>query len=239
MAVGRVFHGMEKMSDIQVSADEAEIRARQPDTISTSESFNLLKRFVRRRVASERCDLCSSELAGQHSHLIEPATRQIVCACQACSILFSANADQRYKRIPQRIQFLNDFSLSESEWDSLLIPIGMAFFFRSSTEQRVVALYPSPAGATESLLDLKTWEEFVSHNRVLQEIEPDTEALLVNRVNTAREYYIVPIDECFKLVGLIRTNWHGLSGGKEVWDSIAKFFDGLKSKSNSEAGTNA
>jgi hypothetical protein len=64
----------------------------------------------------------------------------------------------------------------------------------------------------------------------------DVEALLVNRVGRARgfsndEYYIVPIDECYKLVGLIRAHWRGLSGGPEVWEEIAAFFEGLRQRS--------
>jgi hypothetical protein len=42
------------------------------------------------------------------------------------------------------------------------------------------------------------------------------------------EYYIVPIDQCFKLVGLIRSNWRGFSGGTEVWQKIGGFFADLK-----------
>lgn len=113
-----------------------------------------------------------------------------------------------------------------------MIPIGMAFFFRSSVDQKVVALYPSPAGATESLLDLQAWNEIVTGNDMLNEMELDTEALLVNRVNGANDYYLVPIDECFKLVGLIRTKWRGLSGGTDVWVAIGKFFNELKGRSN-------
>jgi hypothetical protein len=41
----------------------------------------------------------------------------------------------------------------------------------------------------------------------------------------------VAIDECFKLVGLIRSRWQGLSGGTEVWREIAEFFNGLKARS--------
>jgi hypothetical protein len=47
----------------------------------------------------------------------------------------------------------------------------------------------------------------------------------------AREYYVAPIDECYKLVGLIRANWRGLSGGAEVWERISRFFCDLKAKS--------
>ena len=111
-----------------------------------------------------------------------------------------------------------------------MIPIGMAFFFHSTAAGKVIALYPSPAGATESLLDLEAWDEIVRDNPALKEMEKDTEALLVNRVKGEREYYIVPIDECYKLVGLIRAYWHGLSGGTEVWEEIGKFFADLKDK---------
>lgn len=120
-----------------------------------------------------------------------------------------------------------------------MIPIGMAFFFRSSLDQRVIALYPSPVGATESLLDLQAWNEIVIGNQTLSEMELDTEALLINRVNGASDYYLVPIDECFKLVGLIRTKWRGLSGGQDVWNAIEKFFNELKGRSNLVGKTDA
>jgi hypothetical protein len=118
--------------------------------------------------------------------------------------------------------------MSDAQWDSLHIPINLAFFFSCSPAGRVIALYPSPAGAIESLLTLETWHELEEDNPILRELEPDAEALLVNRVGQAREYFRVPIDECYKLVGLIRSKWRGLSGGTEVWEEIGRFFAGLK-----------
>jgi hypothetical protein len=50
------------------------------------------------------------------------------------------------------------------------------------------------------------------------------------------EYFIAPVDECFKLVGLIRSNWRGLSGGTEVWMEIGSFFTSLRSKSELVTG---
>ena len=111
-----------------------------------------------------------------------------------------------------------------------MIPIGMAFFFHSTPDGKVVAIYPSPAGPTESLLDLESWQDIVRDNAVLQKMNSDVEALLVNRVGQSREYFLVPIDECYKLVGLIRANWRGLSGGTEVWREIAGFFNELKER---------
>lgn len=202
------------------------------DNNSPRSVVNVLRRFVRpRAIASERCELCSAELPAEHSHLFEPPTRQLFCSCEACAILFSGQAETKYRRVPRRVRFLAGFRLSDAQWESLLIPIDMAFFFQSSPADRTLALYPSPAGATESLLDLSAWATVVEENPVLNELEPDVEALLVNRVRGSSEYYLAPIDECFKLVGLIRANWRGLSGGVEVWREIEKFFAELKAKS--------
>ena len=126
--------------------------------------------------------------------------------------------------------------MSDAQWDGLMVPINMAFFFYSSPRQKVVALYPSPAGPTESLLPLDSWQDIVEENPILSAMEPDVEALLVSRVDRSHgrsnaEYYLAPIDECFKLVGLIRAHWRGLSGGAEVWEEIASFFEGLKHRS--------
>ena len=68
------------------------------------------------------------------------------------------------------------------------------------------------------------------HNLILASMEPDVEALLVNRVGTKREYYLAPIDVCFELVGLIRVHWRGFSGGEIVWEEIDKFFSRLQTK---------
>jgi hypothetical protein len=109
-----------------------------------------------------------------------------------------------------------------------MIPISLAFFSFQSPVNRIVALYPGPAGATESSLRLEAWEEIANANPELKGMEPDVEALLVNRVGQARDYFIVPIDECYKLVGLIRLHWHGLSGGALVWGEIGRFFENLR-----------
>jgi hypothetical protein len=141
----------------------------------------------------------------------------------------------KYKRVSRRAWYLPDFKISDGEWEDLLIPINMAFFFHSSAHGRMVALYPSPAGAVESQLSLDAWSEIATQNPVLKNLEPDIEALLVNRVGHARgsgpaEYFFAPMDECYRLVGLIRTHWKGLSGGNEVWVEIAQLFSALKER---------
>jgi hypothetical protein len=192
---------------------------------------SLLRQFVRRRANTERCELCSAELAEMHSHLMEQGNRQILCACEACALLFCDRADANYLRIPRRILSLVEFQMTDMQWESLMIPINLAFFYFDSAAGKMTAMYPSPAGATESSLSLESWEEIQSQNLPLQTMEPNVEAFLVNRVGSSPEYFLVPIDECFRLVGLIRMHWKGLSGGTEVWQQIERFFTGLRSRS--------
>lgn len=139
--------------------------------------------------------------------------------------------DGRFKVIPRDARALPDFQMSDVEWESLALPIELAFFFYHSPEKKMVAMYPSPAGATESLLPLTAWESLARQNAVLQNLAPDVEALLVNRVRETRAYYIAPIDKCFELVGAIRMHWRGFSGGEEVWLEIDRFFSQLKETS--------
>jgi Family of unknown function (DUF5947) len=193
----------------------------------------VLRQFARKRTAVEHCEMCSRELGPEHEHLVEPANRKLICACDACAILFEGQSGARYKRVQRRVLFLRDFQLTDAQWDGLKVPIEMAFFFKSTPHRKVIALYPSPAGPTESLLSLETWVDIEQANPILSQMEADVTALLVNRVGHARdyssaEYYLVPIDECYKLVGLIRTHWRGLSGGTEVWREIGAFFAALK-----------
>jgi hypothetical protein len=210
---------------------------------SLSRSLETLRKLSPARQAVSRCELCSLPLAAVHQHLLEIVPNRLLCACDACALLFPGETSEaKYRRVPRRIRFLADFHLDDSQWDGLLIPINMAFFFQSTPRGRAVALYPSPAGATESLLELEAWNEIVAQNSILQTIEPDVEALLVNRIGrfgdhgptsglTEAKYFLVPIDECYKLVGVIRANWRGLSGGKKVWDEIDNYFVELKSRS--------
>jgi hypothetical protein len=182
----------------------------------------------------EKCELCSQPLVAEHRHLLDLQAHRLLCACQACTILFdrSAAGGRHYRLIPDRCRLVGDFELPDELWARLAIPVELAFIFRSTTADRMVAFYPSPVGATESLLELDTWEEIAAANPVLGTMEPDVEALLVNHARGAREHWLVPVDECYRLVGLIRTHWRGLGGGLEVWSEIASFFDSMRRRSS-------
>jgi Family of unknown function (DUF5947) len=176
----------------------------------------------------EQCELCSIRLASVHRHLLEMATRRIVCACDPCALRFENVLEGKFKLIPRDARPLPDFQMSAAEWEALSLPINLAFFFYDSPNEKMAAYYPSPAGATESLLPLTAWEALVEANPILRQLRPDVETLLLNRVNEKREYFIAPIDVCFELVGLIRIHWRGFSGGEEVWREIDGFFSRLQ-----------
>jgi hypothetical protein len=190
----------------------------------------------------ERCELCSAPLPDEHRHLVDLQSRQLLCACRACSLLFDRRAagGAHYRLVPDRRLRLDDFALDEVTWERLRIPVDMAFFFHSSATGRVMAFYPGPMGATESHLELTAWLDMTRANPVLETMEHDVEALLVNRAGERRGHWLVPIDDCYRLVAVIRTRWRGFSGGKEVWVEIGRFFDALdqraRPRSRHEAG---
>ena len=107
----------------------------------------------------------------------------------------------------------------------------MAFFFMNSELGRMAAFYPSPAGATESLLPLGAWERVIDANPDFSDAATDVEALLLRRDDDKTACYLVPIDVCYELVGRVKMHWRGFSGGETVWAEIDAFFAGLQERS--------
>lgn len=197
--------------------------------------MNALERMLQKRPPpGERCDFCAEPLAPEHSHLIELAARRIVCSCRPCYIVFEPEgaAQGRYRPIPGHYAEVADFALPDELWDSLAIPIGLAFFFYNSLEKKMVAFYPSPAGATESLLPLDKWDEIAAAYPQLAAVAPDVEAILIRRTRgEASSCYVVPIDAAYELVGIIRSTWKGFDGGEEAHRRIDEYFERLAARS--------
>jgi hypothetical protein len=158
----------------------------------------------------ETCDLCGTSVAHDHRHLLQLDERRIDCVCETCWAVRAG--EEAYRPVGTRVAWLPEL------------------FMRSSVAGGVVGLYPSPAGATESQLDLASWEALVADNPVLAGLEPDVEGLIVNRLADPRQYAIAPIDECYALVGLVKSRWEGISGGVGLERAIAGFFDSLCEK---------
>ena len=205
--------------------------------------FAALRRMARQATtqAAEHCDLCGEILPSEHRHLLNLAAREILCACRACVILLNspiAGGGAR-RLIPTRCLYLENFELTDAQWESLQIPVNIAFFCYNSITQQTTAFYPSPMGPTESLLPLTTWDDLKERNPILQQMEPDVEALLVNRGRDETDCYLAPIDECYRLVGLMRFHWRGISGGSAVREEIGHFFTQLRERADQTGGVNA
>ncbi len=205
-----------------------------------------LRRFLeprKRAEPGELCEFCTEPLRPEHhSHVVNIETRSLMCACRGCYFLFAPDGagSGRFRAVPEDIYLDPDFKLSNAQWDALQIPVSMAFFFNQSDLGRPAAFYPSPAGPTESLLPLETWDELVAANPMLGTMLPDVQALLVFRPrNEPQRCYLVPIDAPYQLVGLIRRYWKGFDGGEEAWAAIGTFFDDLSARSRRPAAVPA
>ena len=176
--------------------------------------------------ADEQCDLCGVEIPSEHEHLLHLGDRRILCVCATCWA--QRSGDPELRPTGSRIVWLGDFELPDELWARLEVPIGLAFFMRSSSVDAVVAMYPSPAGATESELKLDAWDDLRALNPELDSLEPDAEALVVNRMSDEPSYVIAPIDECYALVGAIKMNWEGISGGGAIDRAVPTFFERLR-----------
>jgi hypothetical protein len=180
----------------------------------------------------ERCELCGEDVPDEHGHLVDLESRRLMCACRPCAVLFTGAGagGPRFRAVPERTVALAGHGLSPAEWETLDIPVGVAFLFTNSEMGRAVACYPSPAGATESLLPLGTWEDIVALRPALADVEADVEAVLVRVEHGESESFIVPIDVCYQLVGHLRRMWTGFDGGTDARRQLTAFFDELRAR---------
>jgi hypothetical protein len=184
----------------------------------------------------ERCDMCRELIPDEHSHVVALENRNLMCVCRGCYLLFTREgaAQGKYKAVPDRFLYDAAFGLSDADWEAIQIPVRMAFFFHNSALGQMVGFYPSPAGATESLLPVATWQDVLRANPQFDSLEPDVEALLIVRGERGKsgfECFLVPIDTCYELVGRVRRTWKGFDGGEAAHQEIAAFLDGLRSRS--------
>ena len=189
---------------------------------------------VPRPQPGEVCELCGEMIGDEHGHLVDIERRALMCSCRGCYLLFTdETAALRYRAVPERYLAFDELTLDARAWDELQIPVGLAFLFQNSLQQRTIAFYPGPAGATESELPLAAWQQILRDNPALAVLRADVEALLVRRTadSAGNACYLVPIDACYELVGRLRMLWRGFDGGQQAHQAIADFFDQVRRRS--------
>ena len=184
-----------------------------------------LQRVVRRAASlpaedTERCDLCGLAVPAGHRHVVDLQQADLLCACRACALLFTREAAGRghYRLVPETRSRLSGLSPKE-----LGVPVGLVFLVRHA-DGTVTANYPSPMGATRHDIDPALWTALQQRCPELADMAAEVQAVLLHTARGAEDHWLVPIDDCYRLVALIRQEWRVLSGGGTVWPAIREFF---------------
>jgi len=186
-----------------------------------------LGRFVRGRDAEERCGLCAAILGPVHAHLVQVESGKLHCCCAGCASVLGP-ASGKFRRVPERVRALPDLGMTPEDWQGFAIPVGIAFFVRSTPRGGTVAFYPSPLGPVQTAVPAEAWDGLLGKNPALGSLEPDVEALLLRRSSRRSDALIVPLDECYRLTALVRRSWRGFTGGEEMEGIVDEFFAGLR-----------
>ncbi|MGH3504842.1 MAG: DUF5947 family protein [Nocardioidaceae bacterium] len=170
--------------------------------------------------------MCSEPVLREHRHMFDTERREVMCACQACALLFAQDTASRghFRLLPRRRVRLPRVSTKV-----IGVPVGLAYFVLGR-DANVLAHYPSPLGSTDWEVDQEAWRQVVEQSPELATLEPEVEALLVNTTQDTYQHWIVPLDDCFRLVAVVREHWRGLSGGDRVWQEIERFFAELEER---------
>ena len=185
---------------------------------------------ARKLDALERCELCSADVPAEHRHVLDERSGELLCTCRACSLLFEREAAGagHYRLVP-----VGRTRLDGVPTDLLDVPVGLAFFVKQD-DGRVLAHYPSPLGTTEHEVDGDTWRALEAQVPALAAMRPRVQAFLVRTMgrHEGDRQWVLPLDECYRLVAVIRTHWSGMAGGSAVWREVARFFADLDGRAD-------
>lgn len=181
-----------------------------------AEPLSALRRFAAEAPASvSRCDGCASPLGPSHAHRYDPSRRRVECVCVRC-----AQPRPPWRVVPPRLEVVEDLGPAAEAWMSENVPVRLAFFV-AHDDGEGTASFPGPAGPTVSTIDRAEWASLQGHVPRLRALSAEVEALLVNRVDGARDTFIVSIDVCYHLVGLLRGRRWGHRLGREAEELFA------------------
>jgi hypothetical protein len=185
-----------------------------------------LERFARgarRAREGQRCELCALPIAAEHRHVVDCTARKLLCACTPCTLAFSKEHG-RFRTVPDQVRVDPAWVIDDRRLQALGVPVGLAFFLRPSSTKRWMAVFPSPAGATEAELEDAAWEAFASGSPLTAGIADDVEALFVRRTRDGQcSCFVVPVDVCYELTALLRRRWRGIDGGDDARDAVDDF----------------
>lgn len=187
----------------------------------------LLRRLIRFDTAENACAFCQSSTAAHYRHLLDVPSRKILCACQQCASHVEP-LEENFKLIPTTARRLSDFQMTDYQWDGLSLPINLAFFYRDNLSGEMAVVYPQPDGLVKDTLSNAQWAVLEEENPALAEMQADIEALLVNRVGFARDYFIAPVDQCHELADRLLLRWRQGPDGEQAWGEIHEFFTALR-----------
>jgi uncharacterized protein DUF5947 len=193
--------------------------------LTSLERFAKRVRRAKRAREGARCEVCGEAIGPAHRHVVDRVDRRLLCACTGCVIAFDGEQPARFRSVPDRRHAEAIELFSDRDFDALGVPVGLAFFFRSSTLKRWVAAFPSIAGATEAELPEDAWTAIEARSDRVRSMASDVEALLVRRHRDARyDGFIVPVDVCYELTALLRQKWRGIDGGDEARAALDELF---------------
>lgn len=207
-------------------------------------AFAALARLARANRERERepgCDLCGTPLESVHFHVVDREASRLLCACRACASSFAGTSARRHRAVPKQVRRDATFRLSDAELAALGVPVGLFFLCRRTNPARWVGFFPGALGPAEAEVDQAACAALAARSKLVATLEPDVEALLIRRERSGAESaYAVPIDECYRLTGLLRQFHRGFDGGDEARAVLEDFFAELARRSEPlGAGTSA
>ncbi|MBE1495637.1 hypothetical protein H4696_002737 [Amycolatopsis lexingtonensis] len=173
-------------------------------------------------VRPEACELCGTPVAGRHAHVVDTGRRGLLCACRACFLRCTRCDGARYRAVPERYLWDPAHPVACLDWRALGVPAGFAFVLRRGT--RVTAFQPGPAGAAETTLPADLWTDIAAGHPLLAAAEPDVEAIVFRGAERTTDCFLVPVDACYRLTGVVRRFWTGPDGGPEMHDRVGELF---------------
>jgi hypothetical protein len=173
------------------------------------------------------CEVCAMDLPPSHDHRLHVETKQLLCVCDVCGTAPNPGATP-WRAVRRRVVSLGG-TVGEADWLRFNLPVDLAYFVVSSSQNHPVAYFPSALGAVESVVDDAAWTALRARSSAVEAMQPDVEALLVHRTPSgARRSYLVSIDVCYRLVGKLRKDWRGFGGGPDTWVDMAGFLEDLE-----------